>query len=241
MGSRDGPAEEQPVHRVIITSSFWLGTTPVTQRQFACFESGHKSCFHGKNHRPAQRVNWHQAKRFCQWLTEKRLTGSDWQRWQADLPTEGEWEYACRAGTDSSYCSGDGEQSLAHAGWFRANSDDSTEKVGQSRPTDARRKRSNAFGLYDMHGNVCEWCLDEWRKDVYRLRADGASDPIALGPEEPLKSPVSRTIRGGAHNLPSFFCRSAYRIGNGAADLGRFQGFRVALLPGPRCEATKAL
>ena len=109
---------EQPVHRVGINQGFWLARTPVTQQQYAqCFPE-HQNRFHGRANHPAESTEWHDARRFCQWLNEEILATSQWRGWCADLPTEAQWEYACRAGTETEFYTGDGERALAQAGWY---------------------------------------------------------------------------------------------------------------------------
>ncbi len=131
------------------------------------------------------------------------------------LPSEAQWEYACRAGTTTAYCFGNNAVMLAQYGWFKGNSLEQTHPVGQG--------RSNAFGLFDMHGNVWEWCSDWYGADYY-----GKSPPA-----DPAGPPTGshRVIRGGAaHELPGR-CRAAFRRGDSPAFRGNYLGFRVALVP----------
>ncbi len=161
----------------------------------------------------------------------------------ATLPTEAEWEYACRAGTETEYHTGDGATALAEAGWFGEDVDSgSTHPVG--------RKRANAWGLHDMHGNVDEWCFDVYDQDAYTVRVDGVADPghadrwrvlqgavVASEREGEASIPV-RAFRGGSWYIAARNCRAPYRVknwpGNRVADIG----FRVCLVPGPVAEQT---
>ena len=224
MGSRSGYPDEQPVHRVVFEEGFWLGRTPMTQRQYAVCFPDHENRFPNQDKFPAESMSWHNARRYCEWLNEHRIGGSEWL---ADLPTETQWEYACRAGTETDYYTGDGEQALARAGWYEDNSGGSTQEV--------RRKTPNAFGLYDMHGNVWEWCRDHWREDAYQYNVEGRIEPVRAGEPVGESDDGARVIRGGAWVGHPVVCRSAYRgwIHPGYANLN--QGFRVGLFPGPSC------
>jgi formylglycine-generating enzyme required for sulfatase activity len=141
-----------------------------------------------------------------------------------DLPTEAQWEYACRAGSETEFYSGDGEASLSEVGWFKGNSGDSTQPVGQL--------SGNSFGLYDMHGNVDEWCRDAWNEHVYKRRVDGACDP-----EEPGEPGANRVIRGGGWYFSARVCRSAFRFWKNPGYRYGYRGFRVRLVSDP-CPAS---
>ena len=134
-----------------------------------------------------EQVSWDDAVSFCKKLSEK-----EGKRYR--LPTEAEWEYACRAGTKTAYYTGDGEAALAEAGWYIANSDFKTHPVAQKKP--------NAWGLYDLHGNVYQWC-----SDVYGPYNGDATDPTGADASKEANS--SRVLRGGSWiNIPRV-CRSA--------------------------------
>jgi formylglycine-generating enzyme required for sulfatase activity len=133
------------------------------------------------------------------------------------LPTEAEWEYACRAGSASRFCFGDDETAFGDFAWFKDNSAGTTHPVGQKKP--------NGWGLYDMHGNVCEWCQDWYDPDYYKVASPG--DPP--GPS----SGSYRVYRGGSCVIWPQICRSAYRFGGVPSYRSRNLGFRVARsLPG---------
>jgi formylglycine-generating enzyme required for sulfatase activity len=222
MGSRGMYRDEEPQHRVQITRPFYLATFPVTQEQFACWKPEHKNGFPDRPRNPAENLDWHEANQYCQWLqntfAHQLSTG-----YEVGLPTEAQWEYACRARTDTEYYTGDGESALAAAGWYSGNSNSHTQAVGLL--------ESNELGLFDMHGNVWEWCDDAWDEDVYKKRVNVSCDPRVHGPED-----ADRVIRGGCWFDSVRFCRAAYR-GWGRPDFrGWYQGFRVCLFLGPCAE-----
>ena len=207
-------------HQVTLTRPFMLATTEVTQAQWNAVMGTYPAHFTGDNH-PVERVDWYDAVRYCNALSRRagltpayRIEGDAviWDR-EADgyrLPTEAEWEYACRAGSVSRYSTGDRQRDLQEAGWYRSNAGNGTRPVG-SLP-------SNNWGMYDMHGNVWEWCWN-WSAD-YPSRF--VTDPI--GPA----GGRSRVIRGGGWDSPANSCRSAK---HNAADpdlRAPMIGFRVA-------------
>jgi len=185
MGSNSGPDDEKPVHRVTV-SSFEMSAMEITQVQWRAFMGNNPWWYHNKgDDLPVENVSWDDAIEFCRKLNE--LTG---QRF--DLPTEAEWEYACRAGTSTNYYSGDSESDLDRVGWYYRNSGKTTHPVGQ--------KQANAFGLYDMHGNVWEWC-----SDLYGRYGGGelAWKGVGIG--------FDRVLRGGGWANDANYCRSASR------------------------------
>jgi len=258
MGSRGSDAREEPAHWVVIrrpaagVPPFWLAETPVTQAQLAVWTDSsdyadwfarhreelelrevHSSSFPGKPEYPAEQVTWWEALAFCDWLTRVHL-GPEVSRgfeklpegWalRATLPAEAYWEYACRAGSDTEYHSGDGDGALRRVGWFHLNLDAGTRPVAQLEP--------NGFGLYDMHGNVWEWCLDPDAGDVYRGRLDGA-DAFVPPTDTRKDRQAFRVLRGGSWYSGAPSCRSAFRLGDHPSSRYGNQGFRVCLLPGP--------
>jgi formylglycine-generating enzyme required for sulfatase activity len=238
MGSRGYNPNEEPVHEVEIPEPFWMAETPVTQAQFALWTEAegidHKNHFAGRPDHPAENMDWRQAVSFCDWLTRtKGAQFPDGFR-LACLPTEAEWEYACRAETETEYYTGDGEAALAEAGWFGEDWDS-----GSTHPV--RLKKANGFGLYDMHGNVWEWCHNEWDDTAYRGHEDGAPDSGAVarakhwkaGLASMVKPGESRVLRGGSWYDTAWYCRSAFRYWSRPDGRGRNGGFRVCLVLGP--------
>jgi formylglycine-generating enzyme required for sulfatase activity len=153
MGSNDGQPNEKPEHRVTMTHGFWMGKYKVTQEQYEAVIGKNPSYFNGAQ-LPVETVSWNDAVRFC------RNIG-------ARLPTEAEWEYACRAGTRTRYDNGDRGIPLGRAGWYSENSSGVTHPVGL--------RGRNPWGLYDMLGDVWEWCTDWYGNDYYTQSPE--SDP----------------------------------------------------------------
>ncbi len=136
---------EQPKHRVDVSKGFFLGVHPVTQAQWKSVMGFNPAHFVGDENRPVESITWFEAVEYCQKLGKQT-------NWLITLPTEAEWEYACRAGTGTEYHTGNGEEALKKAGWYQANSKNTTQPVG--------KLAANDWNLQDMHGNVWEWCLD---------------------------------------------------------------------------------
>jgi formylglycine-generating enzyme required for sulfatase activity len=207
MGSETGYGEK-PVHKVTLTEPYYIGVHEVTQEQYERIMGKNLSLFKGPDN-PAEQVSWADAMAFCQKLSalpSERAAGRVYR-----LPTEAEWEYACRAGNDTAYSFGDDAQMLGEYAWFRDNSGKTTHSVGQKKP--------NAWGLYDMHGNVHEWCSD-WYGDY----PNGAvSDPV--GPREGL----FLVLRGGSWIDGAADCRSAFRYWRYPSLRFDDFGFRLAL------------
>jgi formylglycine-generating enzyme required for sulfatase activity len=144
------------------------------------------------------------------------------------LPTEAQWEYACRAGTETEYYTGDGEAALAEAGWYDGNSGGQTHPVGE--------RKENQWGLYDMYGNIGEWCRDAWDKDAYKKRVDGAEDPEATAEYVGEQDDPRRVSRGGSFHSEADLCRSSARDWWGADVRGSLIGFRVCLVRSPAAD-----
>ena len=149
----------------------------------------------GKEGYPAVCMTQFAAKMYCKWLSAK--TGRYYR-----LPTEAEWEYACRAGTTTAYSFGDDPEKLGDYAWFADNSDEKYHKVGKKKP--------NPWGLYDMHGNVAEWCLDQYVADRYKQLAGKAAD----NPVVPVTKEYPQVVRGGAWTDEAPLLRSAARRGS---------------------------
>lgn len=196
-GEEDAYEREYPRHEVTISQGFWLGKYEVTQAQWEAVTGDHPFQFDGHPNRPAETVSWNDIKNeYLPTLNEHEI-GNPWR-----LPTEAEWEYACRAGHDETrFWWGDdpGYTQLGDYAWYSGNSGNQTHDVGTRDP--------NPWGLYDMHGNVWEWCEDDWH-DNY----DGA--PVNELPWIDNPRGASRVKRGGGWNYDARSCRSAYRSFN---------------------------
>jgi len=187
MGSLNGWHDERPPHRVRLTRGFWIGRTEVTQGLWRVVMGGNPAAFAlGDNH-PVERVSWNDCQEFLSRLN--RMTGKEFR-----LPSEAEWEYACRAGSTA-----DRSAELDAIAWFAGNSGSSTHAVGQKRP--------NSLGLCDMLGNVWEWCADGYDPAFY------SHSP----PADPLAPPIGihRVDRGGAWCYGPDLVRPSRRDGSG--------------------------
>jgi len=246
--------DEQPQHEVTISEPFWISSTEVTKEQFQRFvlETGYqtkaekqgwaqiltayepvsaigtiekKRGYYWKNvprgggeRGPVSCVNWDDAVSFCKWLTKKeRQAGRLPEGFEYTLPTEAQWEYACRAGTMEKHAG-----NLKSMAWYQSNSGGKTHPVGTKQP--------NAWGLYDMHGNVAEWCADRY----------GDYSPGSVADPTGPSSGSLRVIRGGAMAHGASQCRSAYR-GNDSSGTSCLIGFRLALFHGENSEGRVAL
>lgn len=209
MGSPTSEAErnsDETQHTVTISRGFWMGKYEVTQEQWTKVMGYNPSNLQGAQN-PVEMVTWIDCQTFIQQLNT-RVSGGGFR-----LPTESEWEYACRAGTETRFYTGDSTSDLARAGWYDGNADNTTHPVGQ--------KQSNGFGLYDMHGNVWEWC-----QDLYGTYPSGSvTDPInKVAPS----SDEFRVVRGGSCLAPAGYCRSAVRFESISDGPGVAKGFRLA-------------
>ncbi len=207
MGSPEGVGhgDERPRHLVTL-SPFAIGVTTVTEAQYAAFDPTRESKKRADH--PIVNVSWWDARLFTRWLPPRADR-------PAALPTEAQWEYACRAGSEAKWCFGDSEKDLKKYAWFGEG------PSGRAHPV--RKKRPNDFGLYDMHGNVWEWCAD-WKGDY---AAEPAEDPA--GPV----SGSDRVCRGGSCWSDAGLARSAFRLGWRPGFRFHVVGFRVAF-PAPR-------
>ncbi len=207
-GGTGGEFDELPARRVSISTAFGMGATEVTNTQYEQFDPAHRA-LRGKDglskadDEAVIFVSWDEATAFCKWLGERE--GVPYR-----LPTEAEWEYACRAGTATPFNTGDkppaGVPANEGAKWY-----------AEAVPTCVGRGKANGFGLFDMHGNVAEWCAD-W----YGPYVEGAAnDPVGPAAGE------FRVIRGGSHSTLPFYCRSANRGASLPGDRSWLIGFRV--------------
>jgi len=209
MGSPKGRPDESPVHTVQI-SAFLMDRFEVVQAQFKKHQISDPS--HFKNPAgPLDQINWTDAAVYCneRSLAEGLKPCYEEQTWQCNfdangyrLPTEAEWEYACRAGATADFSFGSNANTLKTYAWFAANSAKKTHPVGQKQP--------NPWGLYDMHGNVAEWCNDFYSETYY------AKSP-AKDPKGPAKA-AERVLRGGAWNSRPPYCRSSARASDPSID-----------------------
>ena len=219
MGSPEDEAnrrvEEGPQTVVTLTRGFWMGKHTVTQGAYESVIGNNPSSVTGDPNRPVEQVTWNDAVAYCEVLTQReRAAGRIPANWAYRLPTEAEWEYACRAGSTTRFSYGDdfGHAGLADYGWYSDNSEHATHPVGQKLP--------NAWGLYDMHGNVEEWCHDL----IGPYPGGEVTDP-----EGPTTGVPRRVVRGGFYNSFAWDCRSARRSAWGP-DVWRFHiGFRVVV------------
>lgn len=201
MGSTNGDAHEQPVHRVTIGKPFYLGKYEVTQAQWTALMGNNPSDYKGAD-RPVELVSWDDAQEFI------RKLNALGDGYEYRLPTEAEWEYACRAGT-----TGDHAGDVKAMAWYSVSG--GTRPVGQKQP--------NKFGLYDMHGNVWEWCEDR-TPEHYRGAPEDGSAWIELNSRKRVK-------RGGSHDHDANHARSAYRDWFTPSNRTHGIGFRVAAVP----------
>ena len=210
MGSSNGDADEKPVHTVAISREFWLGKYEVTQAEYEKLTGGNPSRFEGARN-PVETVPWQAAADFCRKLTEsERGAGRLPAGYEYRLPSEAEWEYACRAGTTGDYAG-----RLNKMAWHRENSGSRPNKVGAKKP--------NAWGLYDMHGNVWEWCLDWYDADYYA--SSPRTDPVNL------EATSGHLSRGGGWGLAAHTLRSANRVRCRPEYAVVNLGFRACLAP----------
>jgi formylglycine-generating enzyme required for sulfatase activity len=215
------PTRDGPVHQVTLSYCFWMAETEVTQAQYSSVMGANPSYYPGAD-RPVDTVSWFDAQAYCAALTAQQAAlGNVPLGYQYRLPTEAEWEYACRAGTTTEFNLG-ANLSCNQASFYFAYVSDSCCNAGcQWFGTEpVRNYAPNAWGLYDMHGNVVEWCLDSWSN----YSAGPATDPFVTGGP-------TRVLRGGHWFSASSFCRSAYRSSNNTGFRDDRTGFRVVLAP----------
>lgn len=215
--------DEGPQHEVILTKGFWLGETPVTQTQWEAVTRQNPSHFKGTE-RPVEQVSWLDCRAFIQQINDL-LPGL-----HAALPTEAQWEFACRARTKSAFHDGSPcslpeglDPALDALGWFDKNSGGETHPV--------RQKAANAWGLYDMHGNVWEWCRDAWNQRVYTTRGK-----LTVDPEEQGDDGAHRVARGGSWFNQAQNCRAAFRVGVVLGSRWHDRGLRLSAGQEPAVE-----
>jgi formylglycine-generating enzyme required for sulfatase activity len=228
MGSPAAEVDRQAnetLHLVTLTRGFFCGQYPVTQGEFLAVVGGNPSYFNGLRGstdygtdltRPVEQVTWYDAVYYCWLLTQQeRAAGHIPTNWTYRLPTEAEWEYACRAGVTNRFSYGDdpGYADLANHGWYAANSGGSVHPVGE--------KIANPAGLYDVHGNVYQWCQDWY-----------GAYPVGhvIDPQGP-STGSANVFRGGGWYYAARYCRSAGRYSLDPTYAASYIGFRVVLAP----------
>jgi formylglycine-generating enzyme required for sulfatase activity len=214
MGSPESESDRQNdeiQHRVTLTKGFWLGKYEVTQGQWQAVMRNNPSSFTNAGvNAPVEQVSWNDAMEFCAKLTVRELrVGRLPAGYEFSLPTEAQWEYACRAGACGAY---GGNGNLGSMGWYGDNSGSTTHPVGQ--------KQANEWGLYDMHGNVWEWCYDRYDSSY---PGGSVTDPTGS------ISGANRVCRGGGCDNDASDCRSAVHSGDAPSSRESLLGFRLAL------------
>ena len=202
MGTNRGQSKARPAHKVTV-SPFLISKYEITQGQYVVLMRKNPSLNRGNKRLPVDNVSWYDCQKFIEKLNE--LEGKEVYR----LPTEAEWEYACRAGSDGSYCFGSNEGMLSEYAWYSVNSKKRSHPVGKLKP--------NAWGIYDMHGNVWEWCLDWYSK-------------YTTTPQDNPRGAANskfKIFRGGSFMMSGMQCSSFYRSGTEPKKHGRSIGFRI--------------
>ncbi len=192
--------DAKPIHEVTIAGPFYLGKYEVTQGEWKAVTGSNPSRFEGDDRLPVENVSWDDCQEFIAKLNGRK------DGYAYRLPSEAEWEYACRAGTTGDYA---GE--LDEMAWYRNNSGNKTHPVGKKKP--------NAWGLYDMHGNVWEWCQDRYHKNYNGAPTDGTAWEAGSDNE--------RILRGGSWCDSAYYCRSANRLCNSPVVRDNYVGFRL--------------
>jgi formylglycine-generating enzyme required for sulfatase activity len=214
MGADDANARERekPRHEVSIDYDIAMSKYLVTVEDYMLYaeatgvEIPEEKLEHLGVDVPLRRVRWTEAVAYAKWKSERE--GKTYR-----LPTEAEWEYACRAGSEARFCFGDDEAQLGEYAWYAPNAEGMTHDVGTKKP--------NAWGLYDMHGNVWEWCLDRYADDYTHTPVDGSRCR--------LPSEKGRVLRGGSYNGDAEKCSCTSRINLGSAGKNYFIGFRLVI------------
>jgi formylglycine-generating enzyme required for sulfatase activity len=232
MGQDDSQWDwEKPAHPVEV-SAFSIGQYPLTFDEYDRFcedtsrEKPNDQGW-GRGRRPVINISWDDAQAYCNWLNGQQKTGT------YRLLTEAEWEFACRAGSETRWSCGDNEKQLVGYAWYFENAQGKTHPVGEKKP--------NAWQLHDMHGNVWEWCADWFDENTYEERAaptsraaqsrsDGRGEAAAAYIVDPTGPGTGsrRVVRGGSWNRGAGDCRSAYRSGGGPSDRYDDLGFRLS-------------
>jgi len=227
---RDGDFDEHPAHKVTISRAFYMGVCEVTNKQYEKYDPSHrylrgKMGFSIENDEAVVFVSWKDAKNFCDWLSKK--DGLAYR-----LPTEAEWEYACRAGTTTIFNTGDDFPEEFHKNQRRSWYPDPARSRGTEEivPLHVGRHKPNKWGLYDMHGNVEQWCNDWYGPYIPGHQVD----PVGY------EDTAVKVTRGGSHSTKLYFLRSANRLGAIPQERSWLIGFRVVLGEMPEIEPMPA-
>ncbi|TRU50306.1 MAG: serine/threonine-protein kinase pkn1 [Microcystis aeruginosa Ma_QC_Ch_20071001_S25] len=210
MGSNERENDE-PIHEVIVPA-FQIGKYPVTQAQYQAVMGNNPSGFSGNPQNPVESISWFNAQAFCEKLSQ--LTAKTYR-----LPTEAEWEYACRAGTETRFSFGEEENQLGDYAWFDGNSNNTTHPVGKKRP--------NPWGIYDMHGNVWEWCADQQHENYVNKPENIKENGSIAWADNNITNKSSIVRRGGSWYRDPLASTSAYRGRSVAEICNNDLGFRV--------------
>jgi len=222
---------EKPIHQVTL-QAFKMGKYPITQKQYIAVMGNNPSNFQDNENLPVEQVSWDDAVAFCTRLSE--IVGQ-----AVNLPSEAQWEYACRAGSTGKYCFGDDVNQLENYAWYANNSGNNSLdalklwKAGSryywKRLNDNKckthsvgEKLANSWGLHDLHGNVWEWCEDIWHENYNGAPTDGSA--WLEGGKQKMHS-----LRGGSWDSSDIYCRSTIRSFDNADESSRIIGFRVVV------------
>ena len=215
----DCESDEKPSHSVTL-SDYWIGETEVTQAFWKAvmgteptYNGGWTDEYGRGSSYPAYRVSWEEAVQFCNKLNSK-VSGQLPSGWKFALPTEAQWEYAARGGNKESGNKYAGGNTIGEVAWYFDNSDFQTHPV--------KGKKPNALGLYDMSGNVWEWCSDWYLSDYYSVSPSSNPQSPWLG--------LGRVLRGGSWSSRAERCRVSYRGNYSPGDRGSYIGFRLVLV-----------
>ena len=220
MGSPEneiGRSNDEKLHQVILTKGYWLGMSEVTQGQYKTVTGENPSGTQGME-LPVEKVTWFEAISFCTKINElEKIAGRLPEGYEYSLPTEAQWEYACRAGTSTPLNSGKelSPNNMDEVGWYQGNS------YLQTHPVETKQK--NFWGFYDMHGNAWEWCRDWYSSTYYE-------DAVMVDPKGP-ETGARRVLRGGSWSESMEDCRSAVRYYFNPNERANYAGFRLALVP----------
>ena len=205
------PTDEMPVRWVEIRGPYWIADSEVTNAQYERYDPAHERDCPGDDD-PVTGVSFDDARAYCEWLAKKSGHA-------VRLPSEAEWENACRAGSETEYCYGDDPAGLSAYAWFDENADGRAHAV--------KTRRAIAWGLFDLHGNVWEWCEDTYHKDYKGAPEDARAWTGGGEVWGPGATPY-RVYRGGGWDWQAVYCRSARRIRDLPVNRGGYLGFRPA-------------